>query len=436
MIIGKLVFGKDGLNHGLELCLSKAGLTAHPVTEATASGCDILLVSMFWYRNVYELELFLRNSGIKKGSGRPWIIAGGMQATMTPEIVSEFVDFVFIGDGDDHLGAVVKEVSETGQCTHPHIYRSSDASVPDPAMCAPSAYMIRTNDDAGTLRCEIARGCKFKCAFCCIANLKPYREVSFADLEDSIKKASGKRCSFFAPERACHSEWSKIKAALKKHNCHDMGQDARLEHLGEIDGGMVTFGLEGISEKLRRSIGKPFSDQMVMDRLGEFVSTRKNIARVSIYFIANLPGEDESDWENIWELFGRIGKEEWSRRLVLCPVLNPLSPKPFTRLKEAEIDIFAPYGDKWSRLLRRDGGQWGYRIVETLVWGPLERTMDAIVQRGKTSGARVIKRLSSKILKGMPPSKDRVPTAKAILGICANEGIHLDYLEGRRKDIA
>jgi hypothetical protein len=166
------------------------------------------------------------------------------------------------------------------------------------------------------------------------------------------------------------------------------------------------------------------------------VSTRKNIARVSIYFIANLPGEDESDWANIWDLFGRIGKEEWSRRLVLCPVLNPLSPKPFTRLKEAEIDIFAPYGDKWSRLLRRDGGQWGYRIVETLVWGPLERTMDAIVQRGKTSGARVIKRLSSKILKGMPPSKDRVPTAKAILGICANEGIHLDYLEGRRKDIA
>lgn len=430
MTIGKLVFGKDGLNYGLELCLSRAGLTAYPVTEKTACGCDILLVSMFWYRNIYEFALFMRRAGIKKGTGRPWIIAGGMQSTMTPQAVACFADFVFVGDGDDHMDAVIKEISETGTCTHPAVYTSTASSLPPPCVCKPSGYMIATNEDGGTMRCEIARGCRYKCAFCCLAGLKPYTEVPLSELLPNIKKASGKRCSFFAPERTMHSEWKEIKAALKKFNCHDMGQDARLEHLQEIDGSSVTLGLEGLSERLRRSIGKAFSDDMVLDNVGEFVRTRKNIAMVSVYFIAGLPNEDDSDWSAIRELFEKINKAEWSRRLVLCPVLNPLSPKPYTRLTKAHVDLFADYGSKWSSLLRRDGGQWGFRVKETLVWGPLERTMDAIIQRGGDKVGKIVAGMSDRLLSHMPPLPERRRTAKALIGLCADNGVTQADLEG------
>lgn len=430
IVIGKLVFGKDGLGYGLELCLARAGLTAHVVTPSTVSGCDVLLVSMFWYRNVYEFEAFCRAAGIRRGTGRPWIIAGGMQATMTPEVVAEFVDWVFVGDADDHLGAVVAEVVASGTCTHPSVYASGMAGVPEPVRCAPSGYMISTNEDGGTLRCEIARGCKYKCAFCCLSGLKPYAEVPFSEIEPHIKRAAEKRASFFAPERVCHSEWATIKRALKAHGVHDMGQDARLEHLQEVDGASVTFGLEGLSERLRRSIGKPFSDAMIIDRMRGFVESRKNVARVSVYFIAGLPGENDDDWAAVWSLFEEIGRAEWSRRLVLCPILNPLSPKPFTRLRDARIDLFADYGTRWSRLLRRDGGQWGFRVIETLVWGPYERTLDAIVQRGGSVAATVIKHLPGRILKGAPTMSERTQTARALIAECERIGIKRSQLEG------
>lgn len=431
IVIGKLVFGKDGLNYGLELCLARAGLKAYPVTERTAAACDILLVSMFWYRNIYEFEAFCRASGIRRGTGKPWIVIGGMQATMTPELVAEWADWVFVGDADDHLAAVVSEVAALGECTHPHAYARGMAAVPAPARCKPSGYMIQTGEDGGTLRCEIARGCKYRCAFCCLAGLKPYTEVPFSQIEPHIKAARGKRASFFAPERICHSEWPQIKSALDRYGVHDMGQDARLEHLQEVGGASVTFGLEGLSERLRRSIGKPFSDAMILERMGQFVGSRKNVARVSAYFIAGLPGEDESDWASVWGLFDAIGKAEWSRRLVLCPVLNPLSPKPYTRLRDARVDLFADYGARWQRLLRRDGGQWGFRIVETLVWGPLERTLDALIQRGGAAASEVIRRMPDKLLKKAPPLPERAMAARALLRSCARHGITQDQLEGQ-----
>jgi hypothetical protein len=423
LIIGKLVFGKDGLNYGLELCLARAGLRAYPVTEQTASACDILLVSLFWYRNLYELTAFLRRAGMKRGTGKPWIVAGGMQATMTPEAVAGLVDWVCVGDADDHLAAVVEEIATSGKCSHPHVYASGAAVLPKPAVCPPRAHAITTHDDGGTLRCEIARGCRYKCAFCCLAGLKPYCEVPFADLLPHIKAASGKRCSFFAPERTMHSEWPKIKEALKIYGCHDMGQDVRLEHLQEVEGASVTLGLEGLSERLRRSIGKPFSDAMVCERIGAFVESRKNVARVSVYFIAGLPGEDESDWRAVWSLFEQFGKAEWSRRLVLCPVLNPLSPKPYTRLSGASVDLFADYGQRWQRLLRRDGGQWGFRVVETLVWGPLERTMDAVAQRAGSRFAAIVADVPTSLLTGPPPVAEREATARWLLRLCAKRGL-------------
>jgi radical SAM superfamily enzyme YgiQ (UPF0313 family) len=434
VIVGKLVFGKDGLNYGLELCLAKAGVKAYPVTPATVAGCDILLVSMFWYKNLYELERFMREAGIKKGTGKPWILAGGMQATMTPEAVAGLVDWVFIGDGDKHLRECIDEIASHGTCGSPFIYSEGMDVVPAPSVCKPSAYTIQTSEGKGTLRCEVARGCRFKCAFCCLSGLKPYQEVPFTDLEPHIKATSGKRSSFFAPERTMHKEWPKIKEAIAIHGCHDMGQDARLEHLQEIDGASVTLGLEGLSERLRRSIGKAFSDDMVCERIGHFVETRKNIARVSCYWIAGLPGEADEDWDATWALFERFAKQEWSRRLVLCPILNPLSPKPFTKLKDATIDLDADYGPRWQKLLRRDGGQWGFRVVETLVWGPLERTLDAIVQRSGRQFAGIAKRMPSRLLKGLPPMPHRREASQWMIRLAENNGVSRRQLETGKTD--
>lgn len=434
LVVGKLGFGKDAFFYGLELCLARASRVAYPVTPATAAGCDVLLVTLYWWRDILLLEHFLRSSGLRKG-GRPYLLAGGMQATMVPRVLGRMVDAVFVGDADDHLGGILDQLERNQQPESPYLYRDGDEALPEPAVCAPSAFAQRTRD-GGTTRIEIARGCKFRCAFCAISSLKPYQEVPFEDLKGLLDTLPPGRCSLFAPERTYHSAWKQIKACVGAENIvrgdkervgrargkalwRDLGSDVRLERLGEIDGWGASIGLEGISHRLRKSIGKPFTDRFIVERIGAFVSSRPNIAKVTTYFIADLPGEADEDWAALVALFEAIEAEPWSRHLTLCPTLNPLSPKPFTRLRDAVIHPFRDYATRWQAfqrgMTRQPVKRWGFRIAESIVWGPYDRIVDTIITRGGSQAYEIVHALPPALLVSRPPSTESEAVGRRLL---------------------
>jgi len=430
LTIGKLCFGADAFAYGLELCLARAARSAYRVTTATAGAVDVLLVTIFWYADYYRLEAFYRQSGIRPG-GKPIIIIGGMQATMTPKLAACFADYVFVGDADEHLGGILDQIESGKRPEHPNLYRAGAGDLPSPCECEPSAFAIGTGSCHSSVRIEIARGCRFKCAFCCLSGLKPYKEVRASEIEPLLQAHHGRALSLFAPERTMHSEFDRIVLAAKRYGCKDMGQDARLDRLEHVSGSSVTFGLEGLSQRLRKTIGKPWSNAEVVERLGRFVETRKNISRVSMYLIADLPGEMDDDWTEFRELFLEIERADWSRRLVLCPILNPLSPKPYTALEKAHIRLFSDYASRWRRLLRKEGGQWGFRIIETFVWGPLERTMDAIVHRAPAEAAAwLIRRMPTPLLLRKPRMDAREGVARALIAEIGKQEVTLNMLEG------
>jgi len=429
MTIGKLYFGKDAIQYGLELCLARAGRQAYRVTEATARAVDVLLVSMFWYLDVYAYERFKRRAGLVKGKP-PIVIAGGMQATITPALISKMVDFVFLGDADDALGTILHAI-EHGQCPeHPGLW-DGEGEPPAPHGCEPSGFAVQTQgDDGGTTRIEIARGCKFKCAFCVLSGLKPYREVSTDAVIEQLRAAPPGRVSAFAPERTCHSGWPKIAEEMQRLGLHDLSQDVRLENMLKLLGTSATIGIEGPSERLRKAIGKRFSDQFILDRLGEFVTSKKRVCMIAAYFIADLPSETNEDWEALRLLFEKMEAAEWSRWLVFKPVLNPLSPKPYTRLADATVHPFRDYETPWLNLLRKDGGQWGFRIVESLVWGPWRRMLDLLVHRGGAEAYGIIHKLPDALLGSMPKKTRRMAMARQLLDECSKHGLAEDRLLG------
>jgi radical SAM superfamily enzyme YgiQ (UPF0313 family) len=422
--IGKLYFGSDTFQYGLELCLSRAGRTALLVDEKTAGSVDILLVSMFWFKDIYILEQFLRKSNLKNATKRPIIIAGGMQCTMTPEIISMMVDYVFIGDGDDYLGKILEEIEDGKTPSCKYIYTKDMKQIPLPAVCEPSGFMIRKGSGMNTSRIEIARGCKFKCSFCCLSNLKPYKEVPFSEIKKQIDLVQGKTCSCFAPERAIHSDWAKIEKYVEQKGLKDFGQDARLENIEKINKNTVTFGLEGISLKLRKLIKKPFTDEYILEKMGGFVNKQNRISMISAYFIADLPTENEDDWEEIWSLFEKIEKENWSRFLTFKPILNPFSPKKFTPLVDSVIHPMRDYGEKWNNLLRKNGGKWGFRIGECMVWSPWLRTVDVIVQRGGSKAYEIVSKFPSKYLDKTPNKLEHKALCKILFDECKKIGIY------------
>jgi len=217
---------------------------------------------------------------------------------------------------------------------------------------------------------------------------------------------------------------------LRRNRCQDYGSDVRLEHLQQIDKNTATFGLEGLSERLRRSVGKPYSDAFVLERMGRFVESQQFVVFLTVYFILGLPGETDEDWEAFRSLLATIGEVPWSRRLVLQPVANPLSPKKGTPLAGAPIDLFAPYPERWRELLANGGKGWGFRIAKARVWDPLDRVMDAIVQRGGAAGASVILKAPSQLLAGWTLRDERLRAARKLLATCEQYGITRKQLEG------
>lgn len=460
-IVGKLVLQDVMGYYGLELCLLGTKHRVVMVDEATVYGCDILLVSLFYYDDIYRMESFCRKTALFQQQKRPIVLIGGMQATITPELVSEYADFVFIGDGERHLESILDDLIAGRDPECPYLYSKGMGAVPAPAVeteIHPFAYKhaslkvrmqtVRTfragkkqsamKKAATVYRIETARGCKYKCPFCVMSHLKPYSEATLDEIEAAVKTIpKGSFVSMFAPERTSHSEYVAIRQLAKKYELQSVGNDTRLERIDKIEGEAVTLGIEGVSQRLRKRVKKGWSNDYIFDRLKLFCTTGKRRhwgSRIVLYYIADLPGEDESDYEEIYSLFRRMSEAPWTRHMICMPTLNPLSPKPYTKFFGEEVHPFRNYPAIWAKFCRGGTGddRWGFKVIETSVWNCWRRTLDAIVHRGGRDAVRVIRRISDKrLLHAYRPWGEAERASKVLLRIAEEEGLSYNALFGK-----
>jgi len=451
MIIGKLIFSNVLGYYGLELCLKNIKKTVYIVNNKTASACDLLLVSLFYYRDILYLENFIRKTDLTQTT----ILAGGMQATITPQLIAEMVDYVFIGDGEEHLENIINEYINNKTITNKYVYHKNMETVPKPAIASkikPFAYFHSALKSVNTYnkrkkgiqqsrmkkmkslyRIEISRGCKFKCPFCVMSSLKPYREANYQDIKSVLNDIPFKKVvSIFAPDRASHSKWDQISSDLK--NYIDIGQDVRIEKLNKIESESATVGIEGPSARLRKLVKKYYSNEFILEKIKQFCTTGKRKhwgAKLTLYFIADLPTETWKDYDDIKELFVKLSEAQWSRHLILHPVLNPLSPKPYTALYDAEIHPFRNYDKYWKTLLRggTGNGRWGIKIVEHRIWLPFERILDAIIHQGKIKAYNTINKLPKIYLTKIPYDWNKsYNIGKQILDLASKNGLNKKQL--------
>lgn len=431
MIIGKVAFTSSLGCYGLELCLQEAYKRSdwqiYDVDIYTAPACDVLLVTLTYYADILMFEKFLRDTGLKNRKGKPIVIAGGIEATLNPELISQMADYVFIGDGEDHTYQILDYISQgkDPQDICKYLYKQGDKAIPEPynaPQIKPIAYfqkrfvVLRKNQALKKIindedrkfgklyRVEIARGCKSKCPFCVMSGLKPYREASY---EDVAKAASiipdGSITSFFAPDTVEHSQYDKIVEYIRLHNLKNNGADTRLRNLPNSQTQSATIGIEGVSDKLRKVAGKPYKKDFILEQIGKYVERRKlegMNSLINIYYIADLPSENKEDYEELLEFFRDIERAEWSRNLSIRPILNPLSPKPFTALYNSPIHPLRDYMPLWKTICRggTGKGKWGFRVVEQAVWSPFDRVIDAVIHRGKEKAYKIISKLKGRYL--------------------------------------
>lgn len=377
--IGYMTFGRDDFSYGIALVLSKIDRQKYDVfrvTPKTARLVDVLLFSIFWWEHYYNLASFLRLAGIeKKKHPRPRIIIGGFN-TFSPVPLLQYADAVVVGDGEE----VIEDALEDRQ--NKSILRDGDTSVEWATCNDLTPFILDTSDIS---RVELCRGCRYKCKFCAVGHLKRYRELPVEKAEEAIRATKSKRISLFAPEPTLHSNNQAITELCERYRKIRQDSDIRIDRIGVTRDSVPRVGLEGLSERLRKSVNKPYTDDYVIEKIKVLMAS--GAKGIFFYLILDLPGETDEDWEAFRSLLTKIGNIPGSDKFLIKPSPSVFLPTPHTPLGGAEINWDRDYAGKWWDFFRggerlRNGKHWEAMIAERCrVFRPHSRVLSMAATR-------------------------------------------------------
>jgi radical SAM superfamily enzyme YgiQ (UPF0313 family) len=399
--IGWLTFGRDDFSYGLALAMSSIDpASLYRVTPKTAKLVDYLLLSCFWWEHTWILADFMRRAGIKKKTAnRPKIIVGGFNS-FNPVPLSCYADFVVCGDGEGTIAGIL-----TGEKVDYTFIGEGCSTWNNVSELKPFI-----NQTSSITRMEIARGCRFRCKFCAVAHLKPYRELPLDEIESGLRLTKTKRVSLFAPEPTLHSQDEEITALCHRYGKLRVDSDVRLDRLSKRSDSVPRVGIEGISERLRRSVNKPYTNQQIIEAVKQaIIDGRRGLF---MYFILDLPGEADRDWDEFAQLLRDIGRLKGAQNFLLKPSPSVFLPTPHTPMEYEGIHWERPYGQQWETFFGRgDARQWEVLMAERArVFSPAMRILSMVSTRAGTEFADIEEELTrGKIIGvsgGRPHCKD------------------------------
>ncbi len=424
-------------------------------THRPVAGFDIFGISIpheLTYTNILNLidlaGMPLRASDREEG---PLVVGGGC-GTANPEPLAEFFDLFVLGEGEETLGALVELVTR-GKGESWSRGRMLDEAARLPGVYRPSDYDVRYADDGKVLsttpaegasqsvrksvvdldkwlyprrpvvafceavhdriNVELFRGCSRGCRFCQAGMIyRPVRERSAGEvvtMVDALAAATGhdevSLCSLSSTDytridevarrvaEICVSRGMIMSLPSLRMDGMSAGLAARLDKGGR---GGLTFAPEAGSERLRRVINKPISEQEMVDAV--LCALRAGRRRVKLYFMIGLPTETDEDVEDIGRLVYRL--RDAVRKEGLAPPsfnvsVSTFVPKPHTPFQwfgQERMEAIDRKQDILKSALRARSVNlsWHDREMST-VEGFLsrgDRRLSKVIERAWAAGAR------------------------------------------------
>jgi len=379
------------------------------------------------YTNVLNI-LDLAGLAVRASERRdPWplVIAGG-EGAFAPEPLAPFMDAFVLGDGEEVALEILECVAglkrrsgATKSDCLAALARIEGVYVPslvefdynpDGTIASArhsSSVHRRTFDLAGDqgptrpvvplarivhdrLVIEIRRGCTRGCRFCSAGmTTRPVRErppeqildiaerglagTGYRDLS-LLSLSSGDYSRIVPLVKSLTERFADRLVTVSLPSLRISTFDVSLaEQIGEVRKTGFTFAPEAGTERLRRAINKPLTDE----RFFEVVDAvcRAGWQTLKFYFMVGLPTETDEDLDGIVRMVReaeRIGRSHWKGRLTINVTLAPFVPKPHT-----------PF--QWEGQVEREELARRYRGVETA----LERSRCVHVKRHSVEAAFV-----------------------------------------------
>ena len=325
----------------------------------------------------YELDYFnmvqvLKGAGIplwaeERDERHPLVIAGGACMLTNPAAVAPFLDAAIAGEGEEVIPALVETWRDelTGSrerllddlATIPGVYVPSRPPaggaverqwVRDIAQTeAYSTVLTEDTELSDMTLIEVARGCGRGCRFCIAGYV--FRPPRYRPLDDLLaivehSLAHTERVGMLGAAVADHPQLPELVVGA-----HEMGarvsvsslrvDNLRPEVLRALAAGgtkTVTVAPEAGSERLRQAINKGVSEEQILE--GAALVAESGAARLKLYFMIGLPGEEDGDVHAMAALGNRIKQRLDAAgngtRLVMG--VSPLVPKPWTAYEYLE----------------------------------------------------------------------------------------------------
>ncbi len=399
----------------------------------------------------YELDYFnviniLKAANIPiyaKNRRRPLLVAGGPCVLENPVPLNEIFDLFVIGDIEPVFEQFISLIENYVQSESknfikfksdgfyfPNIIEETirkttthnlDTSYHPLKQVIPIKYDENRALGLGkTILVECSRGCKAKCYFCLIGwQNNPYRERSKSRILEIIEGASTvnnvKKVSLIGSGISFHKNLNDIvwgivnlglQVSIPSLRADKFGKDLA-EALKAAKMEQVTFAPETGSDELRKRINKNMKNDDILDAVQNAISA--NINKIKLYFMLDLPTENNTDLIAIAELIKEIINVGVNKNNLSISI-NNFIPKPHTpfqwyeisdiksirnkikllsKIITKEMNIRINFSDpKWDRiqtLLSRGDEQIGKLIQKTYTYGSNLGSIRRILKEMNTS---------------------------------------------------
>jgi radical SAM family uncharacterized protein len=347
-----------------------------------------------------------------RGRQHPLVIAGG-PCVANPEPMARFIDLFILGDGEETLpevcdlwlelkgagldrpAALVEMARRLPYAYVPACYepryaadgrqasvrplhpgvpeRIEPAVVADleafPPPAAPVVPQVECVQDRVTI--EIMRGCPWRCRFCQSTTTK--RPVRFRKVEtivaaavEAYRNTGYNEVSLLGLSTGDYPRIEELLGRLQETfrplhvsvSLPSLRVNQQLALLGDLlntdrrDG--LTLAPEAARDAMRRRIGKEITNDDLY--AGCRRAMANGFARVKLYFMCGLPGEEEADLDGILDMaetVSRLGKECGGRFATVSAAVANFVPKPQTPFQWQAMQRREYFAAAHDRLRRR-----------------------------------------------------------------------------------
>lgn len=414
-------------------------------TQEYVKNSDVFGITLQYELHYSNIINLLDLSGIpvwqkERNEEDPLIIAGG-PCSFNPEPLSDFLDAVVIGDGEEIIieiaftirsakrnklsrKATLKKLSRLKGVYIPSLYKADknsgqilpvrkDETIPqiissriieklstENYPSKPLVPLINVIHDRYSI--EIMRGCSNGCRFCNAGIIyRPVREKKMIDIIDEAQKAITStgydEISLSSLSTADYSSLPelllKIRKILKSRNVSLTFPSLRADSFTENIAGLctdfrkngITLAPEAGTQRLRNVINKNITEENILKAVK--TAYKMGWSRIKLYFMIGLPTETSKDLDGIIEMTKKIlylGKQFGKKEIHIS--ISPFSPKPWTPFQWEKQEDSASLESKIN-YLKKNIRQSNVKISWT---DPKISKLEAILGRGDRKLSQVI----------------------------------------------